>query len=54
MQEFSRSNDMAPRPPSSPVTHRKTEKRDNLLSEEKGKGVGEEPNNVNARKPGPL
>jgi hypothetical protein len=63
-QAFSRTYDLAPRPtlpPSSPSPVSKLDrrhtgklrKRDSLLTEG-GKGVGEEPNHTNARKPGPL
>jgi hypothetical protein len=38
-----------------PATHRKTEKERQLAEGRGGKGVhGEEPNNITARKPGPL
>ncbi len=57
---FSRSYDLAPRPPppSSPVSkidrrHRKTEK-ERQLAAGPGEGVGEEPNHTTARKPDPL
>ncbi len=39
---------------STPATHMKTEKRDNLLMGRGGRGVGEVPNHTTGRNPGPL
>jgi hypothetical protein len=62
-QPFSLSYNMAPRPPLAPPSpviklerrHTGSQRdRDNLIRGDLGEGVGEEPNHMTARKPGPL